>query len=170
MKKLIATGFSLLFLCSLAMGQQRLDLDAQIAQAQANIGDLEQIVCTTVESYPDRSPEIIAAFIRAFPNLAEDIVFTAISCLPAPISDELLTEIIRRAIFMSPGMAEAIVFGARRATDEALHPVIDLAGQRALKEVIANPDLVGLLPGQPVAPSAPWDFVDGSILSPARNN
>lgn len=162
MKKLIATALSLFLLCSLSFGQERLDVGDQIAQARANIGDLEQIVCTTVEGNPERAPDIVAAFVQAFPNLAEDIVFTAISCL-TDVTPELLSEVVSQAILSAPGMAESIVFGARRATDESLHSIIDTAGQQALDQAIFD---MSVGDGKPS--SSPAASFDSSVLSPAR--
>jgi|GEM_PF-5469167 len=138
-----------------------------VADVGANPENTAPIVEAAVRQAPANVHVIVEALLAAYPELAEEIIFGAITGMPTPLEEEVVSMIVERAVLFRPELANEIALGARRATS-GMDAVINRAAVRALRLIAMDPRRRGISSGQTTAHSIPGVFVDGSILSPAR--
>ncbi len=155
-------------LASVVSAQQQVDVDELVAAVAQDTENTASLVEQAVRTSPAQVHEIVNVLLANYPELAEDIILGAIAGLPSA-EEEIVRRVVTRAIIFRPGLASEIALGARRATT-GMEPVINSAAVTALRNVATNPRIVGLQPGQTSNSATPGVFVDGSVLSPARDS
>lgn len=166
--KILKLALLALFAAVTTSATAAVDIEELVAAVGENPDNCAALVEQAVRSSPEQLHDIVEALLAAYPELTEEIIFGAVAGMPTPLRDEVVSNIVERAILYRPALATDIAMGARRATT-GMNENINKAAVRALRVASVRGPRRGLAPGQATAHAIPGIFLDGSILvSPAR--
>lgn len=123
----------------------QVDLDELAAAIVEDAESAEALVAAAVAEEPSQVEQILAQLLVQFPGLAEAITAGAIEGMPEGTTTAELANLVGFAVSVSPGLAPAILAGARAAAagNSALIAQMASAGRSALRGRGAGPGSVG---------------------------